>query len=768
MEKPSGFRIRVLPERFGLIDAFLTFAAPAGFVLLLEGFTRGGLLSALIWAVGAPGVFALTYAVWLGLCLLLNALNGYRTRSIITLAMGLFCALLGVCNRYKLLYRSEPILFTDISQLSDAAQAATGLALEINYAEIVWIIVAFAVAIAACAALLRGGRKGGALLPALGVALLLWLPAQCTFELAGATRIDMADHARNEGTLYVAFAMENNRRELLRRDYEEQDVRARYRTLMEATPDAAQDNPNVIVILSESFTDDVWLSQYLNLTRELTPFYRRLTSTCQSGQLYVPKIGGGTSETEFEVLTGLKSQYAINPYSMGLPPMNSLASVLREKGYTATALHWYYGVYYNRYRNLRMEGFDSFQTLDTNTKAFEKKGMFVSDQEHYTSVMEILRETASRDFIFCLTMQNHGGYEYDDFRITYGADTPFQNSLSAVVEKVAANYCWLLEQSDRALEQFIGELSAFEEPTLLVFYGDHIPPFGTNVFEELGVNASGEEGHLTPYFIWSNVKNTACTVDMEAWQLGAHALTLAGLNDDPFLSYVERLRETGAKTDETYELLCYDALFGKQYAYDEGGLSPENADFEIGGSMTLEGFDVAVVADAIYLRPRLTKPDQAYKLSIDGQTRDIACVSADAKALSIKCIMPNGKGGKYNESNALDFASAGELLAQSGELSYQTHPLWETAYELVESKWYRGYEVYRSVERFPVAKLTALTAQGERWQWQPTYGIAKEAQYALDGDGRVWLSVSKKTLAGGRGLVEQLSEWNATLYAFEN
>lgn len=65
---------------------------------------------------------------------------------------------------------------------------------------------------------------------------------------------------------------------------------------------------------------------------------------------------------------------------MGLPPVSSLASVLRDRGYEATAIHWYNGVYYNRYHNLRMLGFDSFFTLDTTVTPFEKKGMFVSDE----------------------------------------------------------------------------------------------------------------------------------------------------------------------------------------------------------------------------------------------------------------------------------------------------------------------------------------------------------------------------------------------------
>ena len=103
-----------------------------------------------------------------------------------------------------------------------------------------------------------------------------------------------------------------------------------------------------------------------------------------------PSWAAAPAETEFEVLTGLRSRYVVNPYSMGLPPVSSLASVLRDRGYEATAIHWYNGVYYNRYTNLRMLGFDSFFTLDTTVTPFEK-GMFVSDEEHYRAVCTSFR-----------------------------------------------------------------------------------------------------------------------------------------------------------------------------------------------------------------------------------------------------------------------------------------------------------------------------------------------------------------------------------------
>ena len=536
-----------------------------------------------------------------------------------------------------------------------------------------------------------------------------------------------------------------------------------------------KDKPNVIFVQLESFMDPSYV-KCLTFNENPIPNFTKLKEECTSGFLTMPAIGAGTANSEFEVLTGLRSQYVVNPYSMGLPPVSSLASVLRDRGYEATAIHWYNGVYYNRYHNLRMLGFDSFFTLDTTVTPFEKKGMFVSDEEHYRAILHQLSETEGRDFIFCLTMQNHGGYDYDDFRITYGAQTPFSNQVSDRTCAILTNYCWLLEQSDAALESFITQLSDLDEPTMVVFFSDHIPPLGTDVYEEIGISATGDAGHLTPYFIWSNDGGIAPgETNLYSWQLGAYALTLAGMNDDPFFAYVERLREAaddpapgdltaGAERDPVYDLLSYDVLFGNQYAYDEGGLSPENEDFQIGGAMTLEGFDVAEIAGEVYFRPQLDVFDQAYLLEINGVLREMGRIPADSRQeLALRCVLMVGDKC-YNESNPLVYAGAQELLEAGTPMAYDTYPLWETDFELVENS--RGYDIYKSTDAYPVSGGTALVAAGTHWEKQPTYGLMQTGQYSVDADGHVWVVLNRSDLAD-RDPAALLEDLGATLYAFE-
>ena len=99
-------------------------------------------------------------------------------------------------------------------------------------------------------------------------------------------------------------------------------------------------------------------------------------------------------------------------------------------------------------------------------------------------------------------------------------------------------------------------------------------------------------------------------------------------------------------------------------------------------------------------------------------------------------------------------------------MAYEAYPLWETGFELVQSSWLQGCEIYKSTDAYPVSGGTALVAAGTHWEKQPIYGLTQTRQYSVDADGHVWVVLNRSDLADGdpAALLEDLG---ATLYAFE-
>ena len=79
-------------------------------------------------------------------------------------------------------------------------------------------------------------------------------------------------------------------------------------------------------------------------------------------------------------------------------------------------------------------------------------------------------------------MQNHSGYAqgWNNLTKTIRLSTQLRTADSS-----AEQYIALAQASDDALEELIGYYSQVEEPTLIVFFGDHQPPLKNAFYEEL-------------------------------------------------------------------------------------------------------------------------------------------------------------------------------------------------------------------------------------------------------------------------------------------
>lgn len=296
--------------------------------------------------------------------------------------------------------------------------------------------------------------------------------------------------------------------------------------------------PNIIYIMNESWADLSLLGD-LETNQDYMPFINSLTENTIKGYVTVPVFGAGTSNSEFEALTGHTTSFlpsGSNVYQLYInSEVPSLVSTLSSLGYSLTAFHPYYESGWNRVSVYHYLGFDDFisiediidqdiiDTYKANADVEEYEELlaeaypgedillrrFVSDSYDYETLIEMYenRDEDEPFFVFNVTMQNHGGYSasYTNFD-----QQIYTTNLSATYPK-ANRYLSLVYETDAAFEELIEYFSNVDEPTIICMFGDHYPSIEDEFYEEL-LGTSLEEltteqellRYSTPFVIWAN------------------------------------------------------------------------------------------------------------------------------------------------------------------------------------------------------------------------------------------------------------------------
>ena len=69
-----------------------------------------------------------------------------------------------------------------------------------------------------------------------------------------------------------------------------------------------KNQPNILFLQLESFFDPT-LVNYLKISEDPIPTFRKLMKEYSSGYYKVPAVGAGTANTEFESITGMSLHY---------------------------------------------------------------------------------------------------------------------------------------------------------------------------------------------------------------------------------------------------------------------------------------------------------------------------------------------------------------------------------------------------------------------------------------------------------------------------
>ena len=334
--------------------------------------------------------------------------------------------------------------------------------------------------------------------------------------------------------------------------------------------------PNIICIMNESLSDPGALGN-LETNEDYMPFIHSLTENTIKGSLSMPVFGAGTSNSEFEFLSGDSISFlptGCNVYqSYVKDTVPSLVSTLGALGYSRTAFHPYYGEGWNRRNVYPLLGFENYisiedfvdqDILDTYkqnndvteyemllNERYPDRNMllrrFVSDSYDYSMVENMYenRDTSKPFFLFNVTMQNHGGYamSYTNF-----SQEIYVTNMNGIYPK-ANRYLSLVKRSDEAFQELVDYFSNVSEPTILCMFGDHLPSIEDGFYEELfGTSLdhlTTEQQQLrytTPFVIWANYDIPEATLNqISANYLSTLVLQTAGLPLTQYNRYLASL-----------------------------------------------------------------------------------------------------------------------------------------------------------------------------------------------------------------------------------
>ena len=351
-------------------------------------------------------------------------------------------------------------------------------------------------------------------------------------------------------------------------DYSKQTVNKALNKINEVPKYSEDVKPNLVIIQLESFFD---VSSYLKdftFSRNPIPTFTALKNMCPSGLLTMPSLGGGTANSEFEVLTGINLDFfglGEYPYQTILKktPCESMARTLKEKGYTATAIHNHTAGFYKRNQVYPNLGFDKFVPVEymdikeRNTLGWAKDTILLE------TIPEAMETTPGRDFIFTVTMQSHGKYPTE----------PIEGEKNIYVrmkhyDEDKEEFLYGLEyfaneiyETDAVIARLLEYFNSYPEPVAVVLYGDHLPAF--DIHNE---DLNGIDMYQTEYCIWTNYKTLENTdIDLEAYQLNALIFDKLELNGGIFPRITQSLSDSENYSD-VLELFAYDILYGERYA----------------------------------------------------------------------------------------------------------------------------------------------------------------------------------------------------------
>ena len=554
---------------FNKISLILQALGCAVLYFVIEAICRHSFTEAWTYMTTRPLVFAYNAAFIFTTMLIVYL---FRKRIFWRIFVGSLWLFLGIVNGVLLLNRVTPFTGPDVKNLTDGLSIAkkylthtqmTVGAVLLGLAVIILLII-----------LIRSPKYRGKLKYKVNIPLVL----AGILAFGGITQLALEKRVLSNYFGNIAIAYEDygypyclattifNTGISAPRDYSEKEISRIEKTEenLPATKDGS--HPNILFLQLESFFDPT-LVNYLDISEDPIPNFRKLMEEYSSGYYKVPSVGAGTANTEFESITGMSLHYfgpGEYPYKSILKETTceSAPYVLKNLGYTAHAVHNNEANFYGRRSIFPNLGFDTFTSAEYMKDENQKNPLgWTKDSVLTDEIVKCLDSTEGPDYVYTISVQGHGDYpsepvlENPEITVSGAPTDELNNKWEYYVNQI--------HEMDNFVKELTDRLADYPEDVVLVMYGDHLPTMGLTV-EDV------ENKYLfqTEYVMWDNFGLKKKKENLAAYQMAAEVMDRVGIHEGNIFKYHQARRNT-KNYQVDLETLQYDLLYGKQYTYDE-------------------------------------------------------------------------------------------------------------------------------------------------------------------------------------------------------
>ena len=313
----------------------------------------------------------------------------------------------------------------------------------------------------------------------------------------------------------------------------------------ESSDTNAPDLPdNVIIIMNEAWSD-LRVFNNFSTDKQVSPFIDSLNTNTAKGFCYTSVFGSETVNSEFEFLTG--NSMAAMPvgstpyqYYINEEAFPSLPQYFKELGYETVAFHPFDAKNYNRIQVYNRMGFEEYLSADDFND--EELRYFATDLSDFNDLISIYEnKKTDKLFIFNVTIQNHGGYIYDNNE--FPSTVHIRGHEGEFPE--AEQYLTLTALTDKAFLRLIDYFSKKDEKTVILMFGDHQPSLEAGFYQTFQ-NAGNvyDERYISSYVLWSSYDlNMKEMRDVSLNYLSSLLLKTAGFELPAYSKYLLNLAE---------------------------------------------------------------------------------------------------------------------------------------------------------------------------------------------------------------------------------